>query len=129
MLSTSAVESRFEALRASNLTPFVGRRRELTTLIGLWRLAGKGSGQVAVICGQPGIGKLRLTIELEQRSSAISEFATFARRIEEQVPFIQLLIRSNEGLDTTGPIRPSCVTPKSKRCWNRLRETDGWIRR
>jgi class 3 adenylate cyclase len=35
VLGTGAAESRFEALRASNLTPFVGRRHEIATLLAM----------------------------------------------------------------------------------------------
>jgi class 3 adenylate cyclase/tetratricopeptide (TPR) repeat protein len=66
-LRASSVESRFEAMRASNLTPFVGREDELETLLGLWRLAKHGNGQVAVISGEPGIGKSRLAVVLQER--------------------------------------------------------------
>ncbi len=66
-LRASSVESRFEALRASNLTPFVGREDELETLLHLWRLAKEGNGRVAMITGEPGIGKSRLAVVLQER--------------------------------------------------------------
>jgi class 3 adenylate cyclase/tetratricopeptide (TPR) repeat protein len=66
-LRASAVESRFEALRASNLTPFVGREDEVEALLRLWRLAKQGNGQVAMITGEPGIGKSRLAVVLQEQ--------------------------------------------------------------
>jgi class 3 adenylate cyclase len=51
-------------------TPFVGRERELGTLLELLALAQDGQGQIALIKGEPGIGKSRLYQELRQRASS-----------------------------------------------------------
>jgi class 3 adenylate cyclase/predicted ATPase len=60
------LESRFEAVRTSRLTDFVGRDRELQLLLGLKELAWRGQGQIALIAGEPGIGKSRLTEVLSE---------------------------------------------------------------
>jgi DNA-binding response OmpR family regulator/class 3 adenylate cyclase len=52
--------TRFEANRTEKLTRFVGRQRELHQLLVLWERASAGNGQVALICGEPGIGKSRI---------------------------------------------------------------------
>src|SRR5262249_55741874 len=67
VIAPSAAESRFEAQRAANLTPFVGRGEELDGLLGLWREAVAGTGRIALISGEPGIGKSRLAAVLQQR--------------------------------------------------------------
>ena len=59
-----AVESRFEARRATKLTQFVGRQRELRQLSHLWATAKEGKGQIALLCGEAGIGKSRTIIAL-----------------------------------------------------------------
>jgi class 3 adenylate cyclase/predicted ATPase len=51
--------SRFESSRASQLTNFVGREQELSLLLGRWREAVDGEGQVVLLCGEAGIGKSR----------------------------------------------------------------------
>jgi class 3 adenylate cyclase/tetratricopeptide (TPR) repeat protein len=66
-LRPSMVESRFEALRASALTPLVGREEELELLLRRWQRAKTGEGQVVLLAGEPGIGKSRLTAALRER--------------------------------------------------------------
>jgi class 3 adenylate cyclase len=69
VLGESGVLSRFEALR-SETTPLVGRDEELDLLQRLWRQATAGEGQLALLSGEPGIGKSRLTASLSQRIEA-----------------------------------------------------------
>ncbi len=63
----SSVESRFEALHATNLTALVGREEELELLLRRWSRAKTGEGQVALLSGEAGIGKSRLTAALLER--------------------------------------------------------------
>jgi class 3 adenylate cyclase/tetratricopeptide (TPR) repeat protein len=56
-----AVESRFEAARIDSvLTSMVGRQEEIALLLRVWQQARQGNGQVALLGGEPGIGKSRL---------------------------------------------------------------------
>ena len=50
--------------------PLVGRERELAELERLWQRLSAGSGAVAVISGEAGIGKTRLATELRARARA-----------------------------------------------------------
>ena len=70
VLRPSAVTSRFEALHGSALTPLVGRNEEIDLLLRRWARAQAGDGQVVLISGEPGIGKSRITGELERRLDA-----------------------------------------------------------
>jgi AAA ATPase domain/Adenylate and Guanylate cyclase catalytic domain len=63
-LRPSSVESRFEALHATGLTALVGREEELELLLRRWSRAKTGEGQVALLSGEAGIGKSRLTAAL-----------------------------------------------------------------
>ena len=66
-LRPASVESRFEALHASGLTELVGREEELELLLRRWSKAKTGEGQAFLLCGEPGIGKSRLTAALMER--------------------------------------------------------------
>jgi len=66
VLAESSVLSRFEALR-SGATPLIGRDEEIDLLLGRWKQAKGGEGQVVMVSGEPGIGKSRLTSELAER--------------------------------------------------------------
>ncbi len=61
VIGESAVESRFEAIRPKRLTRFVGRQEQLSRLLNCWEQAKRGAGQVALLCGEPGIGKSRIS--------------------------------------------------------------------
>jgi class 3 adenylate cyclase/tetratricopeptide (TPR) repeat protein len=67
VLSPRVSASRFESYRASHLTNFVGREQELALLLGRWREAVEGEGQVVLLCGEAGIGKSRMTRSLYDR--------------------------------------------------------------
>jgi class 3 adenylate cyclase len=66
VLRVLRVESRFEALHPEGLTLLVGREEELELLTRRWAKAKAGEGQVALISGEPGIGKSRLTMALKE---------------------------------------------------------------
>ncbi|MBV8473726.1 MAG: AAA family ATPase [Hyphomicrobiales bacterium] len=66
----------FRVMRASGasrrsgaraLTPFVGREEELGLLARRWERARAGEGQLALIVGEPGVGKSRLLEEFHKR--------------------------------------------------------------
>ncbi len=67
VVGARAGESRYEALRGPVLGPLIGRDEEIDLLLRRWRRAQMGDCQVVLISGEPGIGKSRLTAELEQR--------------------------------------------------------------
>jgi len=69
VLGESGAVSRFEALRSGE-TPLVGREEEVELLIRGWQQAKSGEGRVVLICGEPGIGKSRLTAALYEHIEA-----------------------------------------------------------
>ena len=67
ILRPSTVASRFEALRASSVTPLIGRDEEIELLLRRWQRAKKGEGQALLLSGEPGIGKSRIAAALAER--------------------------------------------------------------
>jgi len=67
VLCPSDVASRFEALHGSALAALIGRDEEIDLLLRRWARAKAGDGQIVLISGEPGIGKSRITAELEER--------------------------------------------------------------
>jgi class 3 adenylate cyclase len=70
VLRPRSMESRFEALHATGLTALVGREEELQLLLRRWARAKGGEGQAVLLCGEPGIGKSRLTAALLESVAA-----------------------------------------------------------
>jgi class 3 adenylate cyclase/predicted ATPase len=92
-------ESRFEALHGTRLTPLVGRDEELELVLSRWRQVTAGSGQVALIFGEPGIGKSRLVLALRERlqvePKASVNYACSPHHVHSALfPFIAQLERS-----------------------------------
>ena len=61
VIGECVAQSRFEAIRPKRLTRFVGRQEQLGRLLNFWEQAKRGAGQVALLCGEPGIGKSRMS--------------------------------------------------------------------
>src|SRR3989475_12114748 len=62
--------TRLEVSKERGLTPLVGRERELQSLTALHRHAADGQGAIAMIVGDPGVGKSRLLYEFLHRLDA-----------------------------------------------------------
>jgi class 3 adenylate cyclase/predicted ATPase len=70
VLGESEVQSRFEALRRTDVADLVGRSEEMGLLLRRWEQARTGPGRVVLITGEPGIGKSRLVAALQDRLRA-----------------------------------------------------------
>ena len=55
-----AIASRFKGKHSNKITRLVGRDQELQRLLALWDRAKRSQGQVALVCGEAGIGKSHL---------------------------------------------------------------------
>src|SRR6266480_6795628 len=98
-LGEGHAESRFAALHGTRLTPLIGRGEELELVLSRWRQAKEGGGQVALISGEPGIGKSRLVLALRERlqeePKATVSYACSPHHVHSALfPFIAQLERS-----------------------------------
>ena len=57
----ATVQSRFAARQSGALTPIIGREREIELMTERWAMARSGQGQLALVTGEAGIGKSRIT--------------------------------------------------------------------
>jgi hypothetical protein len=74
----------------------IGRARELAALSGCWQAALAGQGGVALVVGEPGIGKMRLLAELGRRAAesgglVIRGGASDAEGMPPYLPFVEAL--------------------------------------
>jgi len=67
LLTSSEVETRFDASVAKGLTRFVGRRNSMAALMEPYEKVQSGSGQVVGVVGEAGVGKTRLIREFRNR--------------------------------------------------------------
>ena len=75
-------------LTSTHRVPFAGREAELAALEKAWAVAESGERTTALLAGEPGIGKSRLTAELGQRAHADGAMVLLGRCDDELgVPF------------------------------------------
>ena len=94
--------------RLSNVEPlFVGRDFELIRLRDAWKRAGEGSGQIALVSGEPGIGKTGLVEEFVRRATLPQEriFAVRCSPHHLNTPFypLMMLLREILGVELDTP--------------------------
>jgi predicted ATPase/class 3 adenylate cyclase len=99
VLRPSVVASRFEALRGLALTPLIGREEEIDLLLRRWARAKTGDGQVVLVSGEPGLGKSRIIVALEERVHAephirLRYFCSPFHQDSALFPFIDQLARA-----------------------------------
>lgn len=61
------VDPDFDLPRLAQMTPFVNRETEVALLLDRWGLVREGEGQLILVSGEPGIGKSRIVLTLQDR--------------------------------------------------------------
>jgi hypothetical protein len=89
---------------ARGLTPFVGRAEELQLLLSRWERTREGEGQVAVIIGEPGIGKSRLVAEFHNsiRDARHIWMESACEQFFENTPFHAIIEMFSQWLELQG---------------------------
>ena len=108
VLGAGSRRSRLEGQESQALTRFVGRERELATLMSLLAKAEGGDGQVVGIVGESGVGKSRLFHEFRERLANRSLTYLEGRCLSygSSIPYLPVLdvLRQNCGIaETDGP--------------------------
>ncbi|MBV8361665.1 MAG: AAA family ATPase [Deltaproteobacteria bacterium] len=92
-------------LRAAHrLTPFVGREEELRLLLNRWERTREGEGQLALIIGEPGIGKSRLVAEFHEhiRDAPYIWMESAGEQFFENTPFHGIIEMLSRWLELQG---------------------------
>ena len=108
VLGISGVESRFEAMHTYKLLPLFGREEEIDLLFRRWRQAAQEQGRVVVLTGEPGIGKSRIAVALDERLKSESHitlhyFCSAHHTHSALSPFINQLQRAAGFRHTDSP--------------------------
>ncbi len=95
--------------------PFVGRGRESDLLVGLLAASKPGAGYVALVEGEPGIGKSRLARELarQARARGMATLATNCYEIESAMPYQPVIDVVTQALELTPPAALHKLPPVS----------------
>src|SRR3989475_1145811 len=98
LMSEISGRTRLEVSKERGLTPLIGRDRELESLTEMHRRAAGSQGAIALVVGDPGVGKSRLLYEFLRRldTAGVRELETtcvsYGRGIAYR-PIVQLLRR------------------------------------
>jgi class 3 adenylate cyclase/tetratricopeptide (TPR) repeat protein len=102
LLGVGPRRSPLEGLDAQGLSQFVGRDRELETLLTLFAAVEEGRGQAVGIVGEPGVGKSRLLLEFRHRLAARRVTYLEGRCLSygAAIPYVPVadIVRANCGL-------------------------------
>ena len=107
----------------------VGREHELADLMGVWKRAMAGEGQVLLVSGEPGIGKTRLVKELMAHAAITGGKVHFGECYAEggrpYAPFAQMLADElgrpgQPGLELPGSVLADIITiaPELRNLYN-----------
>jgi class 3 adenylate cyclase/tetratricopeptide (TPR) repeat protein len=92
--------ARLDVAAERGLTPLVGRGRELSALLELYRKVRGGHGQVVCLAGEAGIGKSRLLLEMRRQLAEANERATWLEgrcvSFGQSIPFLPMIDQLRE---------------------------------
>jgi tetratricopeptide (TPR) repeat protein/transcriptional regulator with XRE-family HTH domain len=100
---------------ASDVTPFVGRRREYDLLLDLVARLAAGVGNTVLLEGEPGIGKSRLMREIARDATArnVATLSTNCYEIERATPYQPVIDLVTRALDRLTDAALRTIAPVS----------------
>ncbi len=103
VLGQRTASGRIDVLTESGLTPFVGRDAEIDALFAAFESARAGSGKVAFLVGEAGLGKSRLLYEFRRRLADVPHtwFEGRCASFAQTTPFYAVIdgIRRRAGIE------------------------------
>src|SRR5215467_8629825 len=104
------------------LSRFVGRGRELSTLVDLFGQVERGHGQVVGIVGEPGVGKSRLVLELRHALAGrdIAHLEGRCLSYGRSIPYVPVLDVLRAGADILDTDTPTVAAEKIGAALERL---------
>ncbi|MCE7001477.1 AAA family ATPase [Kibdelosporangium philippinense] len=89
--------------QAPSSAPFVGRRQELARLSATWAQVEDGACHMALVTGEPGIGKTRLVTELAKRISVAGGIVMYGRCAEKSTVPCHAFVEAANGFIAATP--------------------------
>lgn len=113
IVAATGARTKLEAAARGQLTPRVGREREMATIASSWTEVQKGASRVLFVRGEAGIGKSRLIHDFKQSALATGAevFECFCSRLTDRAalaPIIEMLnaqVAKRVGGETTTQAR------------------------
>jgi class 3 adenylate cyclase/tetratricopeptide (TPR) repeat protein len=116
LLGAGPRRSPLEGLDSRGLSHFVGRDRELETLLALFPAVEEGRGQAVGIVGEPGVGKSRLLLEFRHRlaSRRVTYLQGRCLSYGAAIPYVPVVdtVRANCGMAEADP--PEAIAEKAR---------------
>jgi len=126
VVGASDVVSRFEALHQFGASTLIGRQEELDLLLRRWHQAKADEGRVVLITGEPGIGKSKLVLAMQERLSSeahtpLAYYCSPNHQASALYPIIRQLLKAagieREDSDETKRTKlEALVAPSAGRC-------------
>ena len=116
--AVSASPGRYPPIVTQAGTALVARDTELAELVALWETAASGTGTIAVVSGEAGVGKTRIVGELEWTARAQGvvlrgEAVPLTADTFGYPPFLQLLRAARRSLGAAGEHLPLDLSDRS----------------
>ena len=119
LLGTGTRRSRLDE-GGRGLSRFVGRARELSTLLDLLTQVEAGHGQVAGIVGEPGVGKSRLVFELRGAIGGVTYLEGRCLSYGRSIPYLPVLDLVRAGCGILDADSPEAVGAKIRAAFETL---------
>ena len=123
----SAVEGRFNALRASRVIPLIGRTEELELLLRRWQRARDKECHIVLLSGEAGIGKSRLAVAVQEliRDEPHFRLSYFCSPHHQDSALHPIIAQLQRAAGSSRPTQTKRDGLNSRFAWRHCASTDG----